>query len=114
MPTYTRERAKSLVGGTPRSGAPAWRAGARGVAVDPWESDPCCAALRGGRHEGKGIVQQGVHLLPRLLNGGLRGHVGRWRRGVTWRRGSRTQEDIVSGGGTPVRGSWALVGVRLE
>lgn len=96
------------------SGATAWGAGGRRVGVDPRESDPCCAALRGGRHQGKGIVQQRVHLLPRLLDGRLWGHVGGWGRGVARRRRSRTQEDIVGGGGAPVRGSLALVRVRLE
>lgn len=96
------------------SGAAAWRAGGWGVGVDPREGDPRRAALRGGRHQSKGIVQQGVHLLPRLLDGGLRGHVGRWGRGVSWRRGSGTEEDIVGGGGAPVRRSLALVGIRLE
>lgn len=95
------------------SGASAWGAGGGRVGVDSRESDACCAALRGGRHQGKGIVQQGVHLLPRLLNGGLWGHVGGWGRGVARRRRSRTQEDIV-GGGASVRGSLALVRVRLE
>ncbi len=114
MATYTRERAKSWERGAPRSGATTWRAGGRGVAVGPWESDPCRAALRGGRHQGKRIVQQGVHLLPRLLDGGLWGHVGGWRRSMAWGRGSGTQEDVIGGGGALVRGSWALVRVRLE
>lgn len=39
------------------------------------------AALRGGRHQGKGVIQEGVHLLPRLLDRGLGGHVGWWGRG---------------------------------
>lgn len=102
-----------MVGGTPRSGAPAWGAGGRGVAADPREGDSCIAGLRGGRHEGKGVVQQGVHLLPRLLDGGLRGHIRGWGWGVTWWRRRGTQEDVVGGGGAPVWGSWALVGVRL-
>lgn len=96
------------------SGATARGAGGGGVGVDPRESDPCRAALGGGRHQGKGVVQQRVHLLPRLLDGGLRGHVGGRGRGVAGRRRSRTQEDVVGGGGAPVRGSLALVGVRLE
>lgn len=50
MNPYTRERTNSLVGGAPRSGHSAWRAGTRQVAVDPWKCDPRCAALRGGRH----------------------------------------------------------------
>lgn len=111
--TYTSKRARGLVGGAPWSRATAWRAVARGVTVDPGESDPCCAALRCGRHKSKGIVQQGVHLLPRLLNGGLWRHVGGWGRSVAWGRGSGTQEDIVNRGGAPLRWSWALVRVRL-
>lgn len=88
MDTYTGKRAKSLVGGTPMSGSTAWRAGDRGVAGDARESDPRCAALGRGRHKGEGIVQQGVHLLPRFLDGGLWRHVRGWGRGVARRRGS--------------------------
>lgn len=114
MATYTRKRAKSLEGWTPRSGAAARRTGGRGITIDPWESDPCCRPLSGGRHKGKGIIEQGVHLLSRLLNGGLWWHVWGWGRGMAWRRGRETQENIINWGGTPVRGSWALVRVRLE
>lgn len=35
------------------------------------------AALRGRRHQCESVVQQGVHLLPGLLDRGLGGHVGR-------------------------------------
>lgn len=96
------------------SGATARWAGGGRAGVDPREGDACCAALRGGRHQGEGIVQQRVHLLPRLLDGGLWGHVGGWGRGVAGRRRRGTQEDIVRGGGAPVWGSLALVRVRLE
>lgn len=85
------------------SGAAARRAGCGGVGVDTGERDPRCAALRGGRHQRKSVVQEGVHLLPCLLDGRLWGHVGGWGRGVAWRRTSRTQKDIVGGGGAPVR-----------
>lgn len=85
------------------SGAAARRAGCGGVGVDTRESDPRCAALRGGRHQREGVVQQGVHLLPRLLDRRLRGHVGGRGRGVARRRTSRTQKDIVGGGGAPAR-----------
>lgn len=114
MATYTRKRARSLEGRAPRPGAAARWAGAWWVAIDSWESDPCCGALSGGRHKGKGVIKEGVHLLSRLLDGGLWGHVGRWGRGVPWRRGSETQENVINWGRAPVRGSWALVRVRLE
>lgn len=61
------------------------------------------AALRGRRHQGEGVIQKRVHLLPGLFNGGLGGHVG-------WRSRGRVK-DLVSGGGAAVvRGQ---VGVRL-
>ncbi len=49
------------------------------------------AALRGRRHQGEGIIQKGMHLLPGLLNRGLGGHVGRWSRGRV--------KDLISRGG---------------
>lgn len=109
--TYAGE---SLVGKTPRSRPMTWRARVRRVAVDPWESDPSSAALGSGWHKSEGVVQQGVHLLPCFLDGGLWGHVRWWGRGMAGRRGSGGWEDIICGGRTPVRGSWALVRVRLE
>lgn len=39
------------------------------------------AALRGRRHQSEGVIQERVHLLTGLLDGRLRGHVGRGSRG---------------------------------
>lgn len=61
------------------------------------------AALRGWRHQGEGVIQEGVHLLSCLLDGGLRRHV--WRR----RRGG-VKHLISRGGAAVVRGQ---VRVRL-
>lgn len=112
MSTYAGER---RVRGRPVPGTPARRAGRQRVGADPRQGDARRAALRGGRHQGEGVVQQRVHLLPRLLDARLRRHVGRRWGGVSRRGGGGPQEDVVGGGGAPVRGApLALVGVRLE
>lgn len=55
--TYTGGGAKCWVGGAPGSRATRGRAFEVWVAVGPGEGDPCRAALRGGGHQGEGIVQ---------------------------------------------------------
>lgn len=65
-----------------RAPLPATRAGLGGRAGQgrAYPAHPG-AALRGWRHQGKGVIQEGVHLLPCLLDGGLGRHVGWWGRG---------------------------------
>lgn len=70
-----------------------------------WRAD-----LGGGRDQGKGVVQERVHLLARLLDAGL-GREVRGRRGrVAGGRGAGGQEDVVGWGG----GLRGLIRVRLE
>lgn len=84
-----------------RAPLPAWRAGLRGGAGQG-RAYPG-AALRGWRHQGEGVIQEGVHLLSRLLNRWLGGHVGWWHRGGV--------EHLISRGRAAV--VWRQVRVRL-
>lgn len=84
-----------------RAPLPAWGAGLRGGAGQG-RAYPG-AALRGWRHQSEGVIQEGVHLLSRLLDGGLGGHVGRW----CWGR----VKHLISRGGAAV--VWGQVRVRL-
>lgn len=87
-----------------RAPLPAWGAGlGRGAGQGRAYPAHPSAALRGRRHKGKGIIQEGVHLLPRLFDGGLGGHVGRWG----WGR----VKHLVSRGGAAL--VWGQVRVRL-
>lgn len=65
-----------------RAPLPAWGAGLGGGAGQgrAYPAQPG-AALRGRGHQGEGVIQEGVHLLPCLLDGGLGGHVGGRGRG---------------------------------
>lgn len=102
---HTHCRKRAVRGGCwVRAPLPAWGAGLGGGARQsrayPAHPD---AALRGRRHQGEGVIQEGVHLLPRLLYGGLGGHVGGWGR-------CRIKHLVSRGGAAMV---WGQVRVRL-
>lgn len=61
------------------------------------------APLGGWRHQGEGVIQEGVHLLTRLLDGRLGGHVGR-------RCGGRIKDFISRRRAAAV---WGQIWVRL-
>lgn len=102
---HTHSREGAVRGGSwVRAPLPAWRAGLGGGAWQgrAYPAHPG-ASLRGRRHQGEGVIQKGVHLLPRLLNGGLGGHIG-------WRGRCRVKHLVGRGGAAVV---WRQVGVRL-